>query len=355
MPLQNDMPSLLCRNIAKNTIPAAWSWLMLGLFLPLAAICVAQNQPAIRGTVEDPTGAVIAGAEVVLQDGARRELARTVSDTAGAFQLPAAGPGKYFVIARKQGFEDVQTRLTASSTALRVRMKIATITTEVSVGSESANKISTEVANNQNTNELDQAALDRLPVFDQDYIAFLSQFLDPSGVGTNGVTLVVNGVEANGPGVTPSAIQSVKINNTPYSALFSRPGRARLEITTKAGTEKLHGTVNFLFRDSDFNAQNAFAATKPREQRKYWEGSLTGPITHDKKTTFLTSLNYDMDDLQSIVFADTAGGIVNANVPSPVRHFFGSGRIFHDFSDRNQFWIGYSYEFADLQRSHGFI
>lgn len=304
-----------------------------------------QNPFFIRGSVEDPSGAVIAGAEVILDDDAGREIVRVSSDGAGNFQLQAPRPGKYVVIARHSGFEETQARVAGAAPAfLRLKMRIASVTTDVAVGNDSGNRVSVDVAENQNTNQVDQATLDRLPVFDQDYITFLSQFVDPSGVGTNGIALVVNGVEANGPGVTASAIQSVKINNSPYSALFSRPGRARLEIVTKSGTDKFHGNVNFLFRDSTFDAQNAFAATKPTEQRKYWEGSLTGPIGHSKTTTFLTSLNYDMDDLESIVFASTPAGIVNANVPSPMRHFFGSGRIFHDFSDTNQFWIGYSYE-----------
>jgi hypothetical protein len=36
----------------------------------------------------------------------------------------------------------------------------------------------------------------------------MSRFLDDKATGTNGVTLIVNGIEANGPGVTPSAIQA---------------------------------------------------------------------------------------------------------------------------------------------------
>lgn len=314
------------------------------LLISFSCVAFAQNL-TIRGTVEDPTGAVIAAAEVVLEDGSGREIARTQSDGTGSFQFQVPRSGKYTVTARQQGFEDVRARISGSNPVfLHLRMKVATVNTNVSVANESSNTVSVDISGNQNTNQVDQTALDRLPVFDQDYITFLSQFLDPSVVGTNGVTLVVNGVEANGPGVTASAIQSVKMNNNPYSALFSRPGRARLEIVTKSGTADFHGTVNFLFRDSIFNAENAFATTKPGEQRKYWEGSLTGPISHSKKTTFLASLNYDMDDLQSIVFASTPSGLVNANVPSPTRHFFGSGRIFHDFSDTNQFWIGYSYE-----------
>ena len=44
--------------------------------------------------------------------------------------------------------------------------------------------------------------LDRVPVFDQDYITALSRFLSDDTIGTNGVSLVVNGIEANGPGVS---------------------------------------------------------------------------------------------------------------------------------------------------------
>ena len=45
-----------------------------------------------------------------------------------------------------------------------------------------------------------------------------SRFLSEDAIGTNGISLVVNGVEANGPGVSPSAVQEVKINLNPYSA-----------------------------------------------------------------------------------------------------------------------------------------
>src|SRR5205085_1586420 len=151
---------------------------------------------------------------------------------------------------------------------------------------------------NQSGNTVDSNALDRLPVFDHDYITAMSRFLDPDSTGTSGTSLIVNGVEANGPGVTASAIQSVKINQNPYTALYSRPGRARIEITTKGGTPQVHGSATFLYRDSEFDAANAFARTKPAEQRSYLEGSVTGPLARSKKTTFLASLDADKDDQQ---------------------------------------------------------
>jgi hypothetical protein len=128
--------------------------------------------------------------------------------------------------------------------------------------------------------------------------------------------------------VTASAIQTVKINQNPYTALYSRLGRARVEITTKSGTSKLHGSGTFLYRDSLFDARNGFAVSKPSEQRTYFEGSLTGPLTQNKKTTFLLALDEDNDNQQAIALAAGPNGDITANVPNPTHHYFLSGRVF---------------------------
>jgi hypothetical protein len=229
--------------------------------------------------------------------------------------------------------------------SIRIVLPVAGADEQITVGaSDSSAQVSTDIEQNQNRNTVDRDALDKLPVFDQDYITTLSRFLDSDATGTNGITLVVNGVEANGPGVTASAISSVKINQNPYSALFSRPGRARIEITTTGGTPKFHGTGNFLYRDSLFDARNPFAVVKPGEHRTYYEGSLTGPLNNGKKTTFLLALHLDHDDQQAIVVAAGPAGPINENVPNPTDHYFLSGRIFHDYGQANQLWVGYSLE-----------
>jgi hypothetical protein len=71
-------------------------------------------------------------------------------------------------------------------------------------------------------------AFDNLPIFDHDFLGTMSRFLDPCSVGTNGVTLIVDGLEASRAGVSASAIQEVKLNRDPYSAEYSRPGRGRI-------------------------------------------------------------------------------------------------------------------------------
>jgi len=315
---------------------------------------------SISGTLLDPSGAAIAKADVTLFGPAADVVAQTTTDGAGAFRLDNIAPGKYTLQFHAEGFRDV--RIAAAVTTKRflpirvvlqisVDMENVTVATGIDVP-----LVSTETSENQNANAIDRNALDRVPVFDQDYIATMSRFLDDNATGTNGVTLVVNGIEANGPGVTPSAVQEVKINNNPYSARFSRPGRARLEIITKSGSPQYHGSLNFMFRDSVFDASNAFAVVKPPESRQYFEGSVTGPVGHSKRTSFLLSLDEDLLNQQDIIdtnaiaAAESLGfGSIAQTVPNPTRHFFGSGRIFHDLANGDQFWIGYSYEHRSAQ------
>ena len=105
-------------------------------------------------------------------------------------------------------------------------------------------------------------------------IATISRFLDTGSLGNGGVTVVVNGMEVNALNVSASAVQQIRINQDPYSAEYSRPGRGRIEILTKPGTPEYHGDVNLIFRDARLNARNAFATTKPPEQRRIVEGVL---------------------------------------------------------------------------------
>ena len=304
---------------------------------------------SISGMVLDPSGAAIAGADVILLSGDGKELSRITSDQDGSFQFEKLAVGAYKIQAQAAGFRDTIVELKLGSrtaSPLRVVLPIAEQNEVVNVaGSDVSLVVTTDVSENQNANNLDRSALDRVPVFDRDYISMLSRFLDDSTIGTNGVSLIVNGIEANGPGVTPSAVQEVRINQNPYSARFARPGRARLEIITKGGTPAYHGSVNFLFRDAVFDARNTFAAGKPPEQRQFYEGSLTGPIGESKKTSFLLSLEWDKDNNQAAVVATGPNNVaINENVPQAMRHFFGSGRVFHDFNDKDHFWIGYSFE-----------
>jgi len=198
------------------------------LFLP-APPChskaSADEQAAVTrnldGTVLDPSSSAIPGAEVTLFSAVGKLIGTTKTDPAGLFHFEKIPPGKYRIQVQAGGFKETRLDLsigTKSVQALRITLAIASRSEVISVQVEdSAPQISSDTSENQNANNIDRDALDRVPVFDQDYITTLSRFLDDNTIGTNGVSLVVNGIEANGPGVSPSAIQEVKINQNPYS------------------------------------------------------------------------------------------------------------------------------------------
>ncbi len=331
---------------------------------PAATMSLGTTEPAsgraVSGTVVDPSGAAIVGAQVSLLDASSKSIAQQSTDKTGLFRFENLSPGSYTLQFQAEGFRDLALKTVLSAkrqNPLRIVLPIAVQTENVTVATgDTVPLVSTDVTQNQNANTINRDALDRVPVFDQDYITTMSRFLDDSAIGTNGVSLVVNGIEANGPGVTASGVQEIRINQNPYSARFSRPGRARLELITKSGTPDFHGEMNFLFRDSVFDARNAFALVKPPERRQYYEGSVTGPLGHSKHTSFLLGLDEDLDDQQGVIDADaiaaaeTAGlGPSRQTVPNPMHHFFGSGRVFHDLANGDQFWTGYSYEHRSIQ------
>src|SRR5690348_7721832 len=235
------------------------------------ALLMAAGQPAVRGqavsgVVQDQTGAVLPNAQLTLVDDAGAVVTTAVADQAGRFRLTPIAPGAYDLRTEFPGFKPniahVRVGPRGVPQPLTVVMQIEGVTQEVSVSSTGG--MNAEAAANLNALTVDATQLDNLPLLDQDVVAAVSRFLDSTAIGTNGATLIVDGVEVNALALSASAIQQVKINQDPYSAEFMRPGRGRIEIITKPGGQTYNATVNLRFRDSALYARNAFASTKPQ-------------------------------------------------------------------------------------------
>jgi hypothetical protein len=149
--------------------------------------------------------------------------------------------------------------------------------------------------------------------------------------------------------LTASAIQTVTINQNPYSAEYNRPGRARIEITMKPGSPEYHGTVNFLFRDARLNARDPFATVKPAEQRRILEGSLLGPIGDGKTTSFMFTGQRQEEDNEAIVYALGPAGLVNQNIPAPQRNTDFSVEMNRQHSDKTTYSIRFHYHNLKIQ------
>jgi Carboxypeptidase regulatory-like domain/TonB dependent receptor len=308
--------------------------------------------PAITGSVTDGTGAIVPGAQVELLATDGSVAATATADATGMFRLQPPHAGPFTVSVSVAGFQPLTKPVqanTAVTAPLSMVLSVASSVQQVTVTAASSVDL-TSGESNGDTAVMTADDLKDLPVFDNDYVTAMGAFLDSGDTATAGTGLMVDGVEANRAMVSPSAVEEVHINQDPYSAQYYRPGRGQIEIITRQAQQEYHGQFNFLFRDSSMNAQQDFSPNKPFEQRRIYEGNVTGPIRFIPKSAFLFSFNRAEEDLDAVVNATVAPtpddplGIFNENVPAPTRDTEFSMRVGHQFSDTNNAYVMYAFQ-----------
>ncbi|HEX4007352.1 MAG TPA: TonB-dependent receptor [Acidobacteriaceae bacterium] len=308
--------------------------------------------PACTGTVTDATGAIVPGAQVSLLAPDGSVAATAVSDASGMFRVEPPHAGQFVVSVSSAGFQAVtQTVHVGAAVLAPLAMVLSTASSvqQVTVTASSSVDLTSSEANGD-TAVMTSDDLKDLPVFDNDYVTAMGAFLDSGDTATAGAGLMVDGVEANRAMVSPSAVQEVIINQDPYSARYYRPGRGQIEILTRQAEDSYHGQFNFLFRDSSMNAQQDFSPDKPFEQRRIYEGNVTGPLPYFPKSAFLFSFDREEEDLDAVVNAtiaptpDNPDGIDNLNVPAPTRDTEFSMRVGHQFSDSDNAYVMYAFQ-----------
>jgi len=312
-----------------------------------------QSGVAVTGTVTDQTGAVLPNVQIELRR-ADIQILSTTTGESGQFQFPSIAPGRYDLVASLDGFRTTTIPVTVGSrppAAVRITMPLAGITQEITVGSAAAD-VRADATSNVDSSTVDDQALQNLPIFNDDVIGTMSRFLDSSAIGTNGVMLIVNGVEVNSLTLPASAIQQIKINQDPYAPEFRQPGRGRIEIVTKPASQRYSGTGSIVFRDATLDAKNAFAVVKPPEQRRIAEAFLGGPVKGSENTAFTLSAKHDSEDTQSVVLATDPSGLVQANVANPFRESLASGSLTHQVGKANTIVLSASYD-DQVQRNQG--
>ena len=327
------------------------------LSLLAGTVSFAQSQPnlfELSGVVFDPSGAVLTEAKVILRRIADRTEQSKTTDRKGQFRFARVANGNYEIETQKAGFKATLVQVTVGAAPpplIQIVLPIADLRADASVVDQS-NQVSTNPDENLNVIKLDREALKSLPVLGNDVIGALANLLDAGSTGSGGATVIVDGLESKKKKIPASQIQEVRINQNPYSAEFSRPGRGRIEVITKAGSPEYHGEFNFIFRDYHLDARNAFATTRPPEQRRIYDGNLSGPIGDGKKTSFIFGVAREEENLQSVVFADTPAGIVSQNLAYPNRDTELFFRINHQIGEKTTFSIRYEHTF-DSARNGG--
>jgi hypothetical protein len=296
-------------------------------------------QVSVSGRLVDPSDAPVLGAAVLLRRAAGE--ASTVTSETGQFRFEGVLPGPYEVWTTVPGFDPVRRPVRVGRQPVRdvvIRLRIAPLKQELTVA-EQDRQVSVSPGQNADAISVEHTMLGNLPILDNNYLDALSRFLNAGTPGEAGASLVVDGMESRNVGVTPSAIQEIRINNNPYTVEYPRWSRRRIEVITKSSTDAYHGTFQFLLRDYHLNARDALAAQRPQEQRRILEGSLFGPVGKSKNTSFLLSGAREMEDLVAIVFAQSPRGRINENAPTPQVNTVASLRVTRQWNENHaMFW-----------------
>jgi len=286
------------------------------LVLLLSCLCVAQqpDKAVIRGTVTDQTQAVVAGATVVLSNGTGFKQ-ETKTDDKGAYSFTGLVAGTYSLAITAPNFALKTLDYIAVTPGLELTMDAplepASAKTEVNVESNGIGKVETETASVSGTiTEKEVVSLGLNGRNFTQLIALAPGVSNQTGqdeakvgvVGSvkysvNGGRVEYNTFEVDGSDVLntglngasstlmvyPSldAIQEVKVLTSNYGAQFGRTASGTVQVTTRSGTEKLHGNLYEFIRNEAFNSRNYFdpPGRSPLYRRQDFGGTIGGPLT----------------------------------------------------------------------------
>jgi outer membrane receptor protein involved in Fe transport len=261
---------------------------------------------ALTGLVLDPSGSPIAHAHVVVENsrfGIHRDLATT---DGGVFNAPSLVPGPgYSVTISASGFSKFERRdITVNvgrNVDIRVGMEIAGSSTMINVN-EAAELIENKTDVSQN---ITQRQIDHLPINGRRVDSFVLLTPGVTNDGTFGL-LSFRGIPGGNNFMTDGndttetfynenagrtriptqisqdAVQEFQVLSDSYSAEYGRALGGVVNTVTRSGTNDLHGTAYWFFRNRTLDARDPFATFNPPEYRHQVGGTISGPIVKDK-------------------------------------------------------------------------
>lgn len=253
----------------------------------LPAAAAQQPSATLRGQVKDELGGILLGVKVSAVDANGVEKTSNDTDDDGSYVITGLTPGRYTVRVNRTGFnpyENAEVNLTAGERqTLDITLRVELKGEEVAVQAGN-NGLSTDPENNANAVVLRGSDLDAL-ADDPDQLAADLQALAGPGDGPNGSQFFVDGF--GGGRVPPkSSIREVRLNANPFAAEQEFLGFGRIDIITKPGADKTHGSAFMNFNDESLNARNPFALNRAPFQSRLYGGNLSGPIVTNKASYF---------------------------------------------------------------------
>src|SRR5579863_2805615 len=249
----------------------------------------------ILGTVTDATGAIVPNAKVTVTNTSTNVAFRTVTSSSGDYYAPSLNPGQYKVIVESAGFEKSVTSGFTLTVDQKVRVDVALKPGAVSETLEvTAQAVTLDTDSAALSQLVSQQQVEQLPLDGRNFVQLL--FIGAGAVtvggeqGTmrqgEGNAISINGGRPEGNNFTldglvntdqametpavilsQDAIQEFKVESGIYPAEYGFSA-SQINVVSKGGTNKIHGTVfesdrNNAFDAKPFTTANTFITSTP--------------------------------------------------------------------------------------------
>lgn len=330
--MRNGAVLVGCVILTFCTSPAAWAQSGCG---------------EIQVEVRDPSGSLVPNAPALLTKAETNEVSTGITSSQGICTFPGLRPGSYSLTIEAPGFLRCSRANLQVTTGERILVEV-----QLRLGGieESVIVNATNPLLNTESGDLGQAIGNRaildLPLNGRNFVPVVgiaagvalppgSSFPRINGGRPRTNEYLFDGVSVLQPepgqvAFFPiiDAIQDFKVEVNSAPAEFDRFNSGLVNLTTKSGTNKLHGSVFEFLRHEAFNARNLFApatggtAQKPRFRRNQSGFVAGGPIAKNRSFFFVdyqgTHQSVGRVQISTVptplqrkgIFTETIGGVV---------------------------------------------
>lgn len=289
---------------------AVWLLVMFGLAVGIPAMAQS-GRGTLIGTVKDATGAIIPGASISLKEAHTGSAYAGKSTADGLFSFPELEPGTYDLTVSHPGFQTFTQKEfsveVGSTTTVNAVLQVGSSSETVTVSSD-ASHLETESADVGTT--VSSELIADLPLefsgAPRNPLQFVTLTPGYSGEMTNSPTQLggfkLNGGQQAGTdilvdgatiefasanlqmnyGVSVEAVQEFKVMTNTFDAEFGRMGGGIVNLTTKSGTNQLHGSVYDMLRNKDLDANSWIndynKSSKPIDTQNDFGAFVSGPV-----------------------------------------------------------------------------
>lgn len=270
---------------------------------------------AISGVVVDPTGAVVVGAKVRIEDEHKTIVRETETDSSGRYVFPGVPPETYTLTVSMEGFKQAAVRnlvvAVATTRNVPVTLEVGAVAQTVEVTAGAGVELQTTDATVGNVIDEDRliglpnpsraasALLDLQPgTVPRVNVGFGDQGGATTGARSDQTTWLLDGIDvtdniiAGGGAIEPAvqipaeSVSEFRVSVTNPNATYGRAAGAQIALTTKSGSNEWHGSAYWYHQNDNLNAnswdRNRLGQEKPELKDNRFGFTTGGPMWKDK-------------------------------------------------------------------------